>query len=76
MELNLDGHQEQTTKLDNNIITSYAHLEDIILSKGSSIKQGEVIGYVGNSGKTKTSQLHFAIREGKTAKDPLQYIKY
>lgn len=64
-------------KLDNkNIVTSYAHLEDIILTKGASIKQGDVVGYVGSSGKVKTPQLHFGIREGKIAKDPLSYVKY
>jgi murein DD-endopeptidase MepM/ murein hydrolase activator NlpD len=64
-------------KLDNqNIVTSYAHLEDIIVTKGSSIKQGDVVGYVGSSGKVKTPQLHFGIREGKIAKDPLNYVKY
>ena len=59
-----------------NIVTSYAHLEDMILSKGTSIKQGDVVGYVGSTGKVKKPQLHFGIREGKTAKDPLQYVKY
>ena len=59
-----------------NIVTSYAHLEDIILSKGADTKQGDVIGYVGSSGKVKTPQLHFGIREGKIAKDPLQYVTY
>ena len=59
-----------------NIVTSYAHLEDMVLSKGASIKQGDVVGYVGNTGKVKTPQLHFGIREGKTAKDPLQYVHY
>ena len=62
-------------KTDNkNIITSYAHLEDIVLSKGQKINQGEVIGYIGKSGKVKKPQLHFGIREGKIAKDPLLYI--
>lgn len=59
-----------------NIVTSYAHLEDMVLSKGASIKQGDIVGYVGNTGKVKTAQLHFGIRDGKTAKDPLQYVNY
>ncbi len=59
-----------------NMVTSYAHLEDMILSKDSVIKQGDVVGYVGSTGKVKTSQLHFGIRDGKTAKDPLQYVNY
>jgi murein DD-endopeptidase MepM/ murein hydrolase activator NlpD len=64
-------------KLDNkNIVTSYAHLEDIVLAKGASVKQGDVIGYVGSSGKVKTPQLQFGIREGKVAKDPLKYVNY
>ena len=50
-----------------NIVVSYAHLQDIILTKGSSINQGDVIGYVGNTGKIKQPQLHFGIREGKIA---------
>ena len=59
-----------------NIITSYAHLEDMILSKGSTIKQGDVVGYVGKTGKVDKPQLHFGIREGKIAKDPTKYVNY
>ena len=47
----------------------------MILSKGATINQGDIIGYVGRTGKVKQSQLHFGIREGKTAKDPLTYVK-
>ncbi|PCJ25251.1 MAG: hypothetical protein COA94_06605 [Rickettsiales bacterium] len=59
-----------------NIVTSYAHLEDLILSKGESVQQGNVVGYVGQTGKVAKSQLHFAIREGKIAKDPLEFVSY
>ncbi len=59
-----------------NIIISYAHLEDIILSKNSLIKQGDIIGYLGSTGKVAKPQLHFAIREGKKVKNPLNYIQY
>jgi LysM repeat protein len=59
-----------------NVVTSYAHMEDLIISKGQSVKQGDIIGYVGNTGKVDNFQLHFAIREGKSAKDPLTFIKY
>jgi murein DD-endopeptidase MepM/ murein hydrolase activator NlpD len=63
-------------KVDNkNIVTSYAHMEDIVVSKGEKIKQGALLGYVGSSGKVSRPQLHFAIREGKIAKDPLKYLK-
>ena len=59
-----------------NIVNSYAHMEDLIVTKGKTIRQGDVIGYVGNTGKVDSFQLHFGIREGKVAKDPLEYIKF
>ncbi|MFK7973264.1 MAG: peptidoglycan DD-metalloendopeptidase family protein [Rickettsiaceae bacterium] len=64
-------------KLDGtNIVTSYAHMQDLILSKGTHIKQGDVVGYVGQTGKISQPQLHFGIREGKIAKDPSQFIQF
>ena len=64
-------------KLDGkNIITSYAHLQEIMLDKGATINQGAVIGYVGNTGKVSQPQLHFGLREGKVAKDPALFIKF
>jgi LysM repeat protein len=64
-------------KLDGkNLVTSYAHLEDIILTKGASVKQGDVVGYVGSTGKVTEPQLNFGIREGKVAKDPAKFITY
>lgn len=64
-------------KIDNkNIIVSYAHLQGLILAKGAYVKQGDIIGYVGSTGKVEEPQLHFGIREGKIAKDPLQFVKF
>jgi murein DD-endopeptidase MepM/ murein hydrolase activator NlpD len=64
-------------KLDGkNLVTSYAHLEDIILTKGTSVKQGDVVGYVGSTGKVTEPQLNFGIREGKVAKDPAKFVTY
>jgi murein DD-endopeptidase MepM/ murein hydrolase activator NlpD len=64
-------------KLDNkNIVLSYAHLEDLTVTKGTTLKQGEIVGYVGTTGKVKGPQLHFAMREGKNAIDPLKFLHY
>ncbi len=59
-----------------NVITSYAHLEDIAVSKGQKVNQGDVVGYVGDSGRVNSPQLQFGIRVGKSAKDPLKYVRY
>ena len=38
------------------------------------MKKGESIGAIGKSGNVKTPQLHFEIRKGKEAVDPLKYL--
>ncbi len=63
-------------KLDNsNLFVAYAHMDDLLLEKGRIVKAGEVIGHVGSTGEVQEPQLHFAIREGKIAVNPLKYIK-
>jgi murein DD-endopeptidase MepM/ murein hydrolase activator NlpD len=64
-------------KLDGkNTFMSYAHLDDLPLAKGANVKQGDVIGYVGTSGKVNEPQLNFGIREGKVAKDPEKLVHF
>lgn len=60
---------------DNNLFVAYAHLQDLIIQKGANIAQGQVIGHVGHTGNAQQSMLHFAIREGKLAVDPLKYVE-
>lgn len=62
-------------KLDGaNIFVAYAHLKDLILKADQKVAQGEIIGHVGSTGEVSTPQLHFAIKEGDIAVDPLKYI--
>ena len=64
----------QISKQD--IVTSYAHMKNLKVFKGQIIKQGEVIGQVGSTGKVNQPQLHFSIRKGKRALDPMNFIKF
>lgn len=62
-------------KHSGNKISTYAHLNRYTVDKYERIKQGDIIGYVGSTGNVKESQLHFAIRDGKDAVDPMKYLK-
>ncbi len=42
--------------------TLYGHMQDFVVSVGSVVKKGEVIGYVGSTGKSTGPHVHFEIR--------------
>lgn len=54
--------------------TLYAHMSSIAVTAGSSIKQGDTVGYVGSTGKSTGPHLHFEVRENGVAVDPMQYF--
>ena len=55
--------------------TLYAHMEKRNVSKGQVVKQGDVVGYVGTTGRSTGNHLHFEVRVGSTRKDPVNYFK-
>lgn len=55
-------------------MTAYAHNNELKVKKGAKVKRGQVISTVGSSGSVTSSQLHFEIRKGKRARNPLKYI--
>lgn len=52
-------------KHPNGTQTLYAHMSKVAASVGQSVSQGEVIGYVGNTGKSTGPHLHFEVRGAK-----------
>ena len=58
-------------KHPNGLKTAYAHNKQILVKKGDKVKQGQTIAKSGKSGDVKTPQLHFEIREGTKAIDPM-----
>ncbi len=55
-------------------MTSYSHARNVVVAKGERVNSGSVIGYVGQTGSAKQPQLHFAVRENRTAIDPLSKL--
>ena len=57
-----------------NWVTAYAHNSSLLVEKGDKVKQGDIIARVGSSGNVAGPQLHFEIRNGTKAVDPVQKL--
>ncbi|HET9481950.1 MAG TPA: peptidoglycan DD-metalloendopeptidase family protein [Candidatus Polarisedimenticolia bacterium] len=53
----------------------YAHLENAAVTVGQRVAEGAVIGAVGESGSLTGPRLHFEIREGGRAVDPIAWLR-
>ncbi len=56
------------------LATCYAHQSSFATSSGASVSQGDLIGYVGNTGHSYGAHLHFEVRINGAATDPLGYL--
>ena len=55
-------------------VTVYAHDSSNVVSEGQIIKRGQLVGYVGRSGRTSGAHLHFEVRYNNVARNPLAYL--
>ncbi|MDR1896616.1 MAG: M23 family metallopeptidase [Prevotellaceae bacterium] len=58
---------------ENDYETRYLYLDTPLVKKGEKVKQGEVIGIVGNIGMS-VPHLHYEVRMGGKIADPLNYF--
>ena len=54
--------------------TLYAHCSSICVATGQQVQAGQVIGYVGHTGRATGSHLHFEIHINKIRKDAMSYF--
>jgi murein DD-endopeptidase MepM/ murein hydrolase activator NlpD len=59
----------------NGIHTYYAHLSKINVLPGQEIRQGEIVGLVGSTGRVTAPHLHYEVRVGSTPVNPMSYLK-
>lgn len=55
--------------------TLYAHASEITVTVGKDVAAGETIGRVGDTGSTIGTALHFEIRKGREALNPLEWFR-
>lgn len=58
----------------NGIKTRYAHMSKIGAKLGSVVKRGDLIGLVGNTGRSTGAHLHYEVMVNGVHTDPLAYI--
>ena len=54
--------------------TRYGHLSRFTVRAGERVQRGDVIGYVGNTGRTTGYHLHYEVRQDGKPVNPLVYI--
>lgn len=58
----------------NSISTLYGHCSSLNVKVGDIVNQGDVIGYIGNTGYSYGSHLHFEVRKNGQHTDPFNYV--
>ena len=53
--------------------TIYAHMSKVVTKKGRKVKRGDLIGYVGNTGRSTAPHLHYEVHKSKNAVNPIYY---
>ena len=56
------------------VLTVYAHLNKALVKKGQKVVRGDLIAESGNSGRSTAPHLHYEIRIGGRAVNPIAYI--
>ena len=55
--------------------TRYGHMSRIAVAEGQRVRKGDVIGYVGSTGRSTGAHLHYEVRIGGDAVNPLPYMQ-
>jgi murein DD-endopeptidase MepM/ murein hydrolase activator NlpD len=57
------------------IQTRYGHLSRLNVAAGQQVKKGDLIGYVGSTGRSTGPHLHYEVRIAGTAVNPVPYMQ-
>ena len=57
------------------VATRYGHLAEVKVTVGQHVKKGDIIGYVGSSGRATGPHLHYEVRLNNQPLDPLRFFR-
>jgi len=57
------------------IETCYGHMSGFAVTAGQSVVRGEVLGYIGHSGRTTGNHVHYEVRIHNTPVNPHKYLR-
>jgi murein DD-endopeptidase MepM/ murein hydrolase activator NlpD len=58
------------------VATWYAHLSSFTVPNGIHVKRGDIIGYVGVSGRTTGPHVHYEVRINDAPVNPMRYLRF
>ena len=75
-EVGFDGERGNYLVLDHGdgLETVYAACRDVTVEEGDTVRAGEMIGAVGSTGMSTGPHLHFEVRQGGQAQNPVAYF--
>ncbi len=70
------GRMGKMVEIDhgNGITTRYAHMNGFSVDKGQQVQRGQIIGYVGNTGRSTGPHVHYEVIKGGKSQNPFLFI--
>jgi murein DD-endopeptidase MepM/ murein hydrolase activator NlpD len=59
----------------NGYSTRYAHMKKVLVRTGQTIERGQIIGLMGNTGRSDGAHLHFEVQYKGKPVDPMTFFK-
>jgi len=72
-----DSQDGNFVKIDHGhgLATGFAHLSKMAVKQGARVKKGDIIGYVGDTGRSTGPHLHYAVFVNNVPVNPKRYLK-